>query len=163
MGDYTRVYGVSKAYALGFAATPRNIRQSCWSARKPDGGVVLSLWRHQFWLDAENGLIKYSNYAADNDNKQNGWQSKIANKDRIEDLKHIQDNCNRLFQCIVVTAVDSTVKSWAGAYAHIQRYHWYELTSLNEMTGEFSAQLYRYDREQEIADRVEVLNQTMVK
>jgi hypothetical protein len=124
--------GLAEAFRA-FGAEGRNPRWS-WSARSPDGRVVMTFWKDQ--LNYSSNPISYSNFGSPTLGQ---WKDRLGNQERIENLKWARDRCEGLMQVVIIEAVDSNAQPREIAKSFPQKRLRMKLTALNEETGEFSA------------------------
>jgi hypothetical protein len=105
-----------------------------WSARSPDGAtVVLTAWEDEFDPNTRPAVM---DYYGDKDLAR--WTNRTGNKDRIRNLIHARDFCDRRFHVVMVKAkdVNASRRSILSRAPHpiVMR-----LEELDEKTGEFRA------------------------
>src|SRR5437660_667277 len=132
MAGETMMTGLAKAFRA-FGAEPKNARWS-WSARTPDGKVVMTFWKDQ--LNRSTEPISYSSFGSPTLQK---WIGKPGNRERIENLKWARDHCSSRMHVVIIEAVDVRVEPRRIARAYPDKQLLMELTQLNPDTGEFSA------------------------
>lgn len=122
---------LSKAFRA-FNAKGRNTRWS-WSARTPDGRVVMTLWQDRF---VSGQPLTYSNLGSPTLDQ---WRDKPGNHERLENLKWARDNWGGLMGVVIIRATDvaEVPRSIADAFPRTDLLM--KLQDLNDATGEFSA------------------------
>ena len=124
--------GLAEAFGV-FGAKGKNPRWS-WSARTPDGKVVMTFWKDQ--LNYRSDPISYSTFGSPT---LSAWLDKPGNHERIENLKWARDHCDGLMHVVVIEAEDARAEPRRIAKSFPQTRLMMKLTELNETTGEFSA------------------------
>lgn len=124
--------GLAEAFRA-FGAKGKNPRWS-WSARTPDGKVVMTFWKDQ--LNYSSQPISYSNFGS---RTLEHWTDQPGNIERIENLKWVRDHCDGIMHVVIIEAADTTAapRSISSCFPHHRLLM--KLTALNEETGEFSA------------------------
>ena len=114
-----------------FGAKPRNARWS-WSAISPDQKtVVVTLWEHEVEPDGSVNFFGHS--------KVERWMTQLGNKERIANLQTAQRNCGGEFRVVRVRAKDVHAIPRQIADCYPDETTVMRLTSLDPVTGEFSA------------------------
>lgn len=123
----------SEAFAF-FDAKGNNPRWS-WSARSSDGKViVLTLWQDELKPEGKKWV-----YHAKARGDFAEWLQKPGNKEKLENLKWAQDECDGLFRVVVAIEQDTSAipRAIKECFPHpklIMR-----ITELDRETGEFRA------------------------
>ena len=113
------------------AANPR----WSWSARSENGEiVVMTLWEDL--IDFKSAPISYSTFGRAN--LLSGVMQR-GNRESLQNLKWARDECAGKFRVVILRAQDPTVEPRTIKTAHYQARMIFELTELNEQTGEFRA------------------------
>jgi hypothetical protein len=116
-----------------FGAAGANRRWS-WSARSPDGQVVvMTLWRDEF--DYSTKPPTYSSF----DNQTEAWTDRPGNHERIANLLWAREHCGGKLRVVITVAedVNAQPRTIASCFPHETMVA--QLTELNETTGEFRA------------------------
>jgi hypothetical protein len=124
--------GLAEAFRA-FGATPRNVRWS-WSARTPDGRVIMTFWKDRFLPGSKP--LSYSNFGSPTLAE---WHDQLGNQERIENLKWAQDHCGGLMNVVIVVAEDESANPRHIADSYPRKNLIMKLTRLDDKTGEFSA------------------------
>jgi hypothetical protein len=124
--------GLAEAFRA-FGAEGKNPRWS-WSARTPDGKVVMTFWKDQ--MNYSSKPISYSNFGSPT---LAYWQDQLGNQERIDNLKHARDHCDGLMHVVIIEAADENAVPRRIARSFPHKRLCMKLTGLNEKTGEFSA------------------------
>jgi hypothetical protein len=123
--------GLAAAFRA-FGAKGNNQRWS-WSARTPDGRVVMTFWQDQF---PPRKPLSYSNVGSRLLAK---WQPQLGNQERIDNLIHARDHWGGRMGVVIIRAKDTNADSRQIAEAFARKDLLMQLTELKEETGEFSA------------------------
>jgi hypothetical protein len=115
-----------------FAAKGKNQRWS-WSARTPDGRIVMTFWQDQF---PSGNPLCYSNIG---NRRLAEWQDQLGNQERIQNLIWARDHWEGQMGVVIVRAVDIAAIPRRIAAAFPRKNLLMQLTELRETTGEFSA------------------------
>jgi hypothetical protein len=124
--------GLAAAFQA-YGARGKNPRWS-WSARTPDGQIVMTFWNDQF--RREGSRLVYSTIGRSDLPE---WQDLPGNRERIENLLWARDHCDGFLKVVVVIAEDPNASQRKIADSYPRRNLLMKLTDLNESTGEFSA------------------------
>ena len=105
-----------------------------WSARTPDGRVVLTFWQDQF----RGQPLSYSNFESPD---LSNWQIQPRNRERLRDLQWAQDHWDRRVGVVIVRAVDENEhpRSIKPKSANPRKDLLMQFHDLNVQTGEFRA------------------------
>jgi hypothetical protein len=119
-----------------FGAVPANDRWA-WSARSPNGDVVVvTWWRDEIGRRPDGKLV----YDCRNRPNLHLWQNRVGNRDRIRNLIHARDHCDGHFRIVWCKARDPREPTRVAVERYPDRTLWMKLIELNERTGEFLAE-----------------------
>jgi hypothetical protein len=118
-----------------YGTTGRNPRWS-WSARSADGSVVAMT----FWIDRLNYKARPITYSELPAGEDHPWQSSPGNKERLDNLIWARDHLGGLLRVVFIKAVDTLAIPRKIADAHVREKLAMRLTSLDELTGHFTAE-----------------------
>lgn len=121
---------LSAAFAV-FGAKGKNSRWS-WSARTPDGRIVITFWQDQF----SGRPLAYSNVGRRVDN----WKDNPGNAERIENIRYAQSAWDSRVGVVIVRAHDVSEIPRAIAEANARLDLLMKITFFDEATGEFTAE-----------------------
>lgn len=124
--------GLAEAFAY-FGAAGKNPRWS-WSARTPDGEIVLTLWKDGF--DYSTKPLTYGSIA---EGAAPEWIDRAGNQERLENLVWALDHRDGEFRVVVVVAVDEKANPRQIRESYPQPRMLGKITKLNRETGEFEA------------------------
>lgn len=117
-----------------FGAVGKNDRWS-WSARSPDGSVVvLTLWRDEFNYSTDPPT--YSSFGR----KWASRENRPGNNERRDNLVWARDHCGGVFRAVIAVATDVTAdpRKIASCAPSPLRFR---LLELDEVSGEFLAEV----------------------
>jgi hypothetical protein len=117
-----------------FGAVMKNPRWS-WSARSPDGNVVVITW----WKDEERRHDGKLVYDCRHHPRLDQWRDRHGNRDRTRNLAHARDHCDGLFRIVWAKARDPSERVRETVERYPDDAVWMRLVELNERTGEFLA------------------------
>ena len=124
--------GLAEAFRA-YGAKGNNPRWS-WSARTPDGQVVMTFWKDLIQRDGSH--LSYSIFGRAD---RLHWKDNPGNSERIENLKWAKDHCEGLMRVVIVVAEDTNANPRSILESYPQKKWLMKLVEFDERTGEFSA------------------------